>query len=83
MPSRRLSRIRDTKRVMGWCTGEGSRLYQEVLAMHEDNSCVFVVDDDQSTRESLRNLRRSTGLTVQTFASAQEFLARQRPACPS
>lgn len=37
MPSRRLSRIRDTKRVM----------------VHEDNPCVFVVDDDQLTRESL------------------------------
>lgn len=51
--------------------------------MQEDNPCVFVVDDDQSTRESLRNLLRSTGLTVQTFASAQEFLASQRPAGPS
>src|SRR5262252_2393022 len=47
--------------------------------MREDNPCVFVVDDDQSTRESLRNLIRSTGLNVQTFASAQQFLTSQRP----
>jgi DNA-binding NtrC family response regulator len=51
--------------------------------MHEDNSCVFVVDDDQSTRASLRNLLRSTGLNVQTFASAHEFLTSQRPDVPS
>src|SRR5438445_3259957 len=47
--------------------------------MQKDDPCVFVVDDDQSTRESLRNLLRSTGLNVQTFASAHEFLTSQRP----
>src|SRR5712692_4561599 len=51
--------------------------------MPEDNPCVFVVDDDQSTRESLRNLLRFTGLNVQTFASAHEFLTSQRPDVPS
>src|ERR671923_1562190 len=51
--------------------------------MHEDNPCVFVVDDDQSTRESLSNLLRSTGLNVQMFASAHEFLTSQRPTVPS
>ncbi len=51
--------------------------------MREDNPCVFVVDDDRSTRESLRNLIRSVGLNVQTFASAHEFLTSQRPAAPS
>ena len=51
--------------------------------MQEDHPCVCVVDDDQSTRESLSNLLRSTGLNVQTFASAHEFLTRQRPAAPS
>ena len=51
--------------------------------MHEDNPCVFVVDDDQSTRESLSNLLRSTGLNVQTFASAHEFLTSPRPDAPS
>ena len=51
--------------------------------MTEDHPCVCVVDDDQSMRESLRNLIRSAGLNVQTFASAQEFLTRQRPEVPS
>jgi DNA-binding NtrC family response regulator len=47
--------------------------------MQEDHPCVFVVDDDQSTRESLSNLLRSTGLNVQTFASAHDFLTSPRP----
>ena len=51
--------------------------------MPEDNPCVFVVDDDQSTRESLSDLLRSTGLNVQTFASAHEFLTSPRPDAPS
>src|SRR5262249_10631520 len=51
--------------------------------MREDNPCVFVVDDDRSTRESLRNLLRSMGLNVQTFASAQQFWTSQRPDAPS
>src|SRR5262245_26482040 len=50
--------------------------------MQEDHPCVCVVDDDLSTRESLSNLLRSTGLNVQTFASAHEFLTRQRPTAP-
>jgi FixJ family two-component response regulator len=51
--------------------------------MPEDYSCVFVVDDDRTMRESLSNLLRSAGLNVQTFASAHEFLTRQRPKAPS
>lgn len=35
---------------------------------------IFVVDDDASIRDSLRDLLGSAGLNVQTFASAQEFL---------
>jgi FixJ family two-component response regulator len=42
--------------------------------MNENNSVVCVIDDDSSTRESLRDLLRSAGLKVQTFSSAQEFL---------
>lgn len=38
---------------------------------------VFVVDDDQSVREALSSLIRSVGLQVETFASADEFLARR------
>src|SRR5262245_20227835 len=51
--------------------------------MPEDHSCVCVVDDDRAMRESLRNLLRSAGLHVQTFASAHEFLTRPQPAAPS
>ena len=51
--------------------------------MNENNPFVFVVDDDASMRESLRNLVRSMGLSVQTFASAQEFLTSERPDAPS
>src|SRR4029450_7936827 len=51
--------------------------------MTEDHPCVCVVDDDQSMRESLRDLLCSAGLTVLTFASAHEFLTRPRPEAPS
>jgi DNA-binding NtrC family response regulator len=47
--------------------------------MHEKNAFVFVVDDDASVRDSLKNLIGSAGLNVQTFASAQEFLTSPRP----
>lgn len=43
------------------------------------NAIVFVVDDDLSVREALSSLIRSVGLQVQTFASAKEFLAFERP----
>ena len=44
---------------------------------------VFVVDDDISVRESLESLIGFVGLQVETFASAEEFLARPRPLAPS
>jgi len=40
----------------------------------ETEPTVFVIDDDQSIREALKNLLSSVGLRVATFASAQEFL---------
>ena len=51
--------------------------------MAKDHPYVCVVDDDQSMRESLHDLLCSTGLTVQTFASAHEFLTHRRPTAPS
>jgi DNA-binding NtrC family response regulator len=51
--------------------------------MNEKNGLVFIVDDDTGTRESLRNLIRSAGLSAQTFSSAQEFLAAERGKTPS
>lgn len=44
---------------------------------------VFVVDDDISVRESLELLLRCEGWQPETFATAQEFLIRPRPAAPS
>ena len=44
---------------------------------------VFVVDDDISVRESLELLIRCEGWQPETFASAQEFLARPRALVPS
>ena len=44
---------------------------------------VFVVDDDISVRESLEVLARSAGWHAQTFASAEEFVARPRVHAPS
>jgi len=49
----------------------------------EPEAIVLVVDDDVSVREALGSLIRSTGLKVETFASAQEFLARPRADAPS
>ena len=51
--------------------------------MAESKSMVFIVDDDLSVREALGSLIRSAGLQVETFASAQEFLARPRADLPS
>ena len=42
--------------------------------MTKVEAIVFVVDDDESMRQSLKNLIGSVGLKVQAFASAQEFL---------
>ena len=45
-----------------------------------DDPVVYVVDDDEGVRNSLESLIRSVGLSVQTFASAQEFLGTKRKA---
>ena len=50
--------------------------------MNEDNPFVCVIDDEPLIRESLRDLLRSAGLRVQTFASAQEFLTSQLSETP-
>jgi FixJ family two-component response regulator len=44
---------------------------------------VFVIDDDESIRVSLKSLIRSVGLSVRTFASADEFLQSERPDVPA
>jgi FixJ family two-component response regulator len=44
---------------------------------------VYVVDDDASVREALRNLFRSVGLRVEVFGSGPEFLQSRLPDVPS
>ena len=44
---------------------------------------IAVVDDDLSAREGLSSLVRSMGWRAETFASAQEFLARSGAEAPS
>ena len=52
--------------------------------MEECEPMVFIVDDDDSVRKALKRLVCSVGMKVETFASAQEFLSRERydgPCC--
>ena len=51
--------------------------------MTETKPIVFVVDDDLSVRRSTERLIRSSGLEVQTFTSAREFLKNSRPQSPA
>jgi FixJ family two-component response regulator len=43
---------------------------------------VFIVDDDPSVRKSLARLVATDGHTIETFASARDFLARPLPEGP-
>ena len=45
--------------------------------MIDENSVVFLVDDDNAIRRSFSRLLRSNGLHVESFASAQDFLNRE------
>jgi FixJ family two-component response regulator len=53
------------------------------LPLPESKGIVFVVDDDLSVREGLERLLRAVGRKVETFASAQEFLAHRIENIPS
>ena len=48
----------------------------------EPQSTVFVVDDDEAVRASLRLLLKSVGLPATAYSSAQEFLANYDPRHP-
>jgi two-component system, LuxR family, response regulator FixJ len=50
--------------------------------MRERSPAVFVVDDDEAVRSSLRLLLKSVGLAPNTLGSAREFLASYDPHQP-
>ena len=45
-----------------------------------NEATVFVVDDDEAMRKSLRRLMESVGLPVETYGNAEAFLANYDPA---
>jgi len=52
--------------------------------MRESEAVIAIVDDDPWARDGLQRLIRSAGWRAETFASAQEFLARpgtEEPSC--
>jgi FixJ family two-component response regulator len=49
----------------------------------EPEAVIAIVDDDPSVQRGLQRLIRSAGWKPETFASAQEFLARARTASPN
>lgn len=51
--------------------------------MSRENPTVYVVDDDVSVREALKNLLQSVGLKVETFNSADTFLSSKPATTPS
>jgi FixJ family two-component response regulator len=52
-------------------------------AARDSNTIIAIVDDDPSAREGLQSLIRSAGWRVETFVSAQDFLARLGAEAPS
>ncbi len=49
----------------------------------ENASTVFIIDDDASVRESIKDLVESVGLHAESFATAQQFLSSERGGGPS
>jgi two-component system, LuxR family, response regulator FixJ len=50
--------------------------------MPDQQATIFVVDDDEGVRNSLKFLLKSVGLATRAFASADEFLGAYRPDQP-
>lgn len=51
--------------------------------MPEQDSVVFVVDDDASVRDAILSLLRSVGMHAVVFGSTEEYLSSTRPEVPS
>ena len=45
--------------------------------MNEKATCVFIIDDDEAVRRGLTDLLNSANYDVETFATAEDFLARK------
>jgi len=50
--------------------------------VNDTDAIVFVVDDDPSIREAIESLVKLSGLRVETFGNAQEFLRSKRADLP-
>lgn len=51
--------------------------HREVWLLREVESVVYVVDDDEAVRDSLKVLLESYGITVEDFGSTVEFAERR------
>lgn len=47
--------------------------------MNKRAPIIYILDDEESVRQSLDSLFRSVGFATRTFVSTQEFLASERP----
>src|ERR1700761_4168181 len=50
--------------------------------MPEPTAVVYIIDDDESTRETLRSMLRSVDLAARAHATVDDFLATPRPDAP-
>ncbi len=51
--------------------------------MKNADPIVFVIDDDEAVRESVKKLIASVGLRAETFGSTRDFLSAERPKAPA
>src|SRR5579872_5162422 len=51
---------------------------QHQNSMDNRNASIFVIDDDESVRDSVGSLLRSVGLHVEGFESTESFLRMER-----
>jgi two-component system, LuxR family, response regulator FixJ len=54
-------------------------IYPRAAAKQAEDAMVFVVEDDEAVRDSLRLLLESYGLAVEDYGSVEEFTESYRP----
>src|SRR5215831_7725749 len=52
------------------------------VGMKEPDAIVYVIDDEDLVRRGLESLIKSSGLRVEIFSSAHEFMEAKRPDAP-